>query len=375
MTLLDTRKKKKNLAKKQKVKKLTPKLLALIFLVSGLFLVGALLYPISQVFSGEWVLKQGFDLFSLKEVKLFGEAFPVGSVSIRFYSLCVLVGLISGFFLSIYLARRHKISASLIDRLFVGLVVFGLIGARVFYVLFNLEAFEQDWMSVLYITKGGLSIFGAVFTGIIYIWQYCKRYKFNFFEFADILAPGLLLGQIIGRFGNFFNYEGYGEPTNVFWKMFVPEPAIIVNNYDYNNLYAEYFHPTFLYEIIPNFVLLLFLLWRYDKLTYKKSGIVFASYLVGYGAIRFFTEFFRLDALKIELITPLKFNTPEFVVRFFEWIKMPEFFIAWIESFEAEYIRISQIAALLIIVIGYFVYRKRKKVIFFKKSMKEYDVS
>ncbi|NJK70987.1 MAG: prolipoprotein diacylglyceryl transferase [Thermales bacterium] len=159
----------------------------------------------------------------------------------------------------------------------------------------------------------------------------------------DFLTPSLLLGQVIGRFANFFNYESYGGPTSVFWKMYVPDSA----NF-YENLNQKFFHPTFLYEIIPNFILLLVLLWNYRGLTKRKAGLVFGFYALGYGIIRFFVEFFRLDALVIEL------------PKYFHWP---------ILSIEIHEIRVSQLAALFLMLVGLIVLKFRSEIVYIRKSM------
>ncbi|GAB4149325.1 MAG: prolipoprotein diacylglyceryl transferase [Patescibacteria group bacterium] len=262
----------------------TPKHLFYLFLGLGIAFTAIFSYPMSLVFQGKWELSQKIPLFDIPNY---------GPVDLRFYSICMLLGLISGYLLALKLAKIRGLADTVVDRLFVGLAFFGLVGARIFYVIFNWSDFfgEGDWTLAFQTYKGGLAIFGALLFGSIYMFWYCWRYKFNFWLFSDFVAPAVLLGQIIGRFGNFFNYESYGYPTKVLWKMYVPDSA----NVDF--LSERYFHPTFLYEIIPNFILLLAILYFYDNLTKKHAGLVLALYLCGYGLIRFFVEIFRIDPL------------------------------------------------------------------------------
>jgi phosphatidylglycerol:prolipoprotein diacylglycerol transferase len=344
--------------------KIRPRQLAGIFGVVGLVLTAILTFPISQVFAGEWKLKQSLTLIenAYFDFNAFGlgwlaswlsmeQIMLIGDIDIRFYSILIVLGLLSGYILTVYLARLHYIANTIIDRLVIGLVIFGLIGARVFFVIFKWEFFTDNPLLVITeIQRGGLAIFGMMLGSGAYLWLYCRQYRFKFYEMLDILAPGILLGQIIGRWGNFFNYEGYGPETNVNWKMYVPDSAIY---YDVS-FTARYFHPTFLYEIIPNFLLLLLLLWNYDKLTQKHAGRVFAMYAVGYGLIRFITELFRLDSLKLYL--------PEILV-----FKLGDFG-------PFEYILVSQLMALLFIIIGVTVWMRRGKYLFLKKNLEELKI-
>jgi phosphatidylglycerol---prolipoprotein diacylglyceryl transferase len=275
------------------------------------------------------------------------EPLPIGEVSIRFYAVCILLGVLAGYAMALYLAGLNYVNGNVIDRLIVGLIVFSLIGARLFFVAFNLDKYwDKPYAILTEMGQGGLAIFGALIASILYIALYCRRYKFNFFEFLDFLAPSVLVGQIIGRFGNFFNYEGYGPETSVFWKMFVPDSAGF-----YGEIGAKYFHPTFLYEIIPNCLLLIYLLYTYTDSTRKNSGFVFAKYAMGYGFIRFAAEFFRLDSLKIRLPTFLQFDI--------------------LKIFRLEFIMVSQIGALFLFLVGYTIWKKRQKVIYIKKDMTE----
>lgn len=280
----------------KKIQKLAVYSLCFFLLASAL-----IFYPIREVFIGNAKLEQHFTI-SLPQFFYFLNGVLPPNFSIRYYAICILFGLLSGYCLTLYIARQRRVAGGVIDRLLLGITICGLIGARIFYVFFNLNIFTPDPISILYIWLGGLSIFGAIFGAILYLYFYCRRFKFNFFEFLDLLSPGLVLGQIFGRFGNFFNYESYGPSTSVYWKMFVPQTAKVSDNIN-----QDYFHPTFLYEAIPNIFLLILLLWFFEKLTLRRSGLIFSAYAIGYGAIRFFTEFFRLDALSLKLPTAISF--------------------------------------------------------------------
>jgi phosphatidylglycerol---prolipoprotein diacylglyceryl transferase len=350
----------------------SPRSLAVYLAITALILSIPLSIFFSNTFTRVWKVNQKIDiaeqvvikdLIAIPEIKidqtqlttytpilslpeLGVEPIIIGTISVRFYSLCILLGVIAGYIMALYLSKLNYISGNVIDRLLIGLVVFGLFGARTFFVIFNYEIFKDKPLAILTeIGQGGMALFGTIIACSIYIWLYCKRYRFNFFEFADFLAPSILIGQIIGRFGNFFNYESYGPETSVLWKMYVPETANL-----YGDAGSKYFHPTFLYEIIPNIFLLIFLLWTYQDSTRKNSGLVFAKYAIGYGLIRFVCEFFRLDSLKVYV---------------------PEFLRFKLDFFKFEYLMPSQIMALTLIVAGYIIWQKRHRVIYLKKDMTE----
>ncbi len=323
-------------------------ILGWIIAVIGFISFIVLYYPFSQFFNLSWSLNQQVDLFDAGTLNIFGSELPIGVITLRFYAVCIFLGVLAGYFLALHLSKHHLIANTVVDRLLIGLVIFGLIGARVFYVAFNWQEFANEPVNVLYINRGGLAIFGMVITGLLYLIFYTKWFKFNLWEFLDFLAPSVLVGQVLGRFGNFFNYEAYGQPTRVFWAMRIPESANL-----YTDLNQQFFHPTFLYEIIPNFILLCYLLINYEKLIKRRAGIVFAIWAMGYGTVRFFTEFFRLDALKIAL---------------------PRTISLFNDSIQIEYLYVSSFASLCLLVAGIIVYNKRQKIVYLKKDMSEIGI-
>jgi len=335
----------------------SPRQLAIGLWVIGLFLAAVLVYPLAQLFSGKdgWVLNSGIVFWEVPPIQIPGVGFwDIGEIGLRYYALLLLVGVLAGYILANYLASRAKLSAGLIDKIFLGCLVLGLLGARLVYVVFNWPLFSDDWFQVLNLRTGGLSFFGAVLFAGVYVWWYARQHKFNIYQLLDVVVPGLLLGQVIARWGNLFNYESYGPPTNLFWGMYVPEAARLANDYVYSDLTAEFFHPTFLYESLLNFVLLTWLLWHYDRLTKNHAGLVFAYYAMGYGLIRFVLEFFRLDALFIQL--------PEFL----HWEPVS----GWV----IDRLLVSQVFALGLLVLGIYIWWQRQKVLFFKRVGTEIKV-
>ncbi len=336
---------------------LSPKTLAVVLWLVFLLLAAVLVYPLGQLFSGKdgWVLNSGIVFWEVPPIQIPEIGFlDIGEIGLRYYALLLLIGVLAGYFLANYLADRAKLSVGLIDKIFLGCLVSGLIGARLVYVLFNWSAFSNDWAQILNLRTGGLSFFGALLFAGAYLWWYTWQHKFNIYQLLDVIVPGLLLGQVIARWGNLFNYESYGPPTNLFWGMYVPESARLANGYVYSDLNAEFFHPTFLYESLLNFALLTWLLWHYDQLTKNRSGLVFAYYAMGYGLIRFVLEFFRLDAL---------------------FVRLPEF-LHWepISGWVIDRFLVSQLFALGLLVLGVYVWWQRQKVLFFQRVGKEVKV-
>ena len=353
-------------------------LFTLIFIISLPFL--------QKVFAGDILLNQTIYRVRLDYINLLGLDVPIRDITVRFYSVLFLLGVLSGFSLSIFLFARSYLPNTLADRLFIGLILFGLIGARVGYVIFNWDYYSQSLATlfsigsfslqipdkVFLIYEGGLSLFGGLAGAFGYLYFYARRYHFNLFEILDILAPSLLLGQIIGRLGNFFNYEAYGGPTALWWKMYVPEAAINTNKYVYDNNLAQYFHPTFLYEMIPNVLILFGLLYYYEALTKKHSGLVLSLYLIGYGSVRAITELFRLDALKIPF--HIDINTPGFLVSFvsnFAPVSIREPLSYGLAHLHFEAILVSQVVAIIFVIVGVRMYRQRVKIIYSHEKLVE----
>jgi phosphatidylglycerol:prolipoprotein diacylglycerol transferase len=175
----------------------------------------------------------------------------------------------------------------------------GIVGARLWHILTPppSSGITAAWylthpLDALAVWKGGLGIPGAVIGGLVVLYFYTRRHKLDFAQWADITAPSLALGQAIGRWGNFFNQELYGAPTNLPWKLYI-DPAHRLANYETE----EYYHPLFLYESLWNLGNMFLLLWisrRYaDRL---KNGDLFLIYLIVYPVGRFMLDFLRLDA-------------------------------------------------------------------------------
>ena len=230
------------------------------------------------------------------------DGFAIGPVYIRFYGIILMLGAVTGAWLATLEAKRRGHDPEIVWDLLIYLIIGGVLGARLWHILTPPpSSIEQGITTSYYLThpldalavwKGGLGIPGAVIGGAIALLYYSRKHKLSFAEWTDISAPSLALGQAIGRFGNFFNQELYGAPTNLPWKLYI-DPAHRLTGFQ--NI--EYYHPLFAYEAILNLANMFFLLWfarHYeDRL---KPGDVFLAYLVFYPIVRFSLDFLRLDA-------------------------------------------------------------------------------
>lgn len=180
-----------------------------------------------------------------------------------------------------------------------------IIGARLYYVVFEWDSFKGNPLSIFDVREGGLAIYGAVIVAFLTLFLYCKKRKWNPFRLGDCGVQGLILGQILGRWGNFFNREVFGGYTNNLLAMRIPvdavrDPSDITEGIKAHMVEGTNYiqvHPTFLYESLLNLVLLVFMIWWHRRK--KFNGEICLLYLGGYGIIRFFVEGIRTDQLKI----------------------------------------------------------------------------
>ena len=196
----------------------------------------------------------------------------------------------AGFYLAVKRSSAYGVSAKQAEDILFWVIVGGFIGARLYHVLSSAGYYAQNPIDILKVYNGGLSIYGAVLGGIITLWVYTRLVTchLSLVTLLDWLAPSVVLGQIIGRFGNLFNYEAFGYATNLPWKMFVPEQFRPEQFWNYS-----FFHPWFLYEALGN-VIILFLLLKIGKT--KRPGVLVFSYLLLYNLLRFALEFLRIDS-------------------------------------------------------------------------------
>lgn len=230
--------------------------------------------------------------------------FSVFGFRIAFYGVIIGIGILCGILMAAYIAKKEDTNPDLIWDFAIYAIVCSIIGARIYYVIFEWDVYRNDLLSIFNIRKGGLAIYGAVIAAFITLWIYCRVKKQSFLHIADICVPGLVLGQIIGRWGNFMNREVFGEYTDNLLAMRLPVDAVrssdisesIARNMVEGTNYIQV-HPTFLYEGLWNLaLLLLMLLYRRHK---KFQGEMWLLYLGGYGLGRAWIERIRTDTLFI----------------------------------------------------------------------------
>lgn len=217
--------------------------------------------------------------------------FQIGPLSIRWYGVLIMAGVILGLVLASREAKRQDVNIELIYDLFFYLILSAVVGARLYYVIFSWDLYRNDIKEVFAFWHGGLAIHGAVVGGVVSAVIYARIKGLSFWLLADICAPSLILGQAIGRWGNFFNQEAFGRPTDLPWGIFIDEAHRPVQY-----MQQTHFHPAFLYESLWNFSVFFFLLW-----VRRKRGIirgdVFLVYLMLYSSGRFWIEGLRTDSL------------------------------------------------------------------------------
>ncbi len=224
--------------------------------------------------------------------------FEIGPLTLRWYGLLIASAVLIGINLSQYLASKRGVNPDLLGDLIIWLVLAAIPCARIYYVLFEWEQYAGNWQEAVAIWKGGIAIHGAIIGGTIAAIIFARLNKVSVWQLIDLIAPSLILGQAIGRWGNFFNSEAFGRPTDLPWKLYIP-PANRPPGY----LGIDYFHPTFLYESLWNlgvFALLLTLFfWGLDNRDRVKTGTLTFTYLITYSIGRFWIEGLRTDSLML----------------------------------------------------------------------------
>ena len=246
------------------------------------------------------------------EIEKLGKSISIGGFAIAYYGIIIAFGMVCGYLIAAWQAKRTGQDKEMYLDLALWDIIFAVIGARVYYVVFSWDYYSAHPLEIINIREGGLAIYGGVIAGIITCIVYTKIKKISFFKVADSVVLGLILGQIIGRWGNFFNREAFGQVAtskNPFMmRIFfddnysinqVPDAVRIgmenLKGMDLSEIGYIQVQPTFLYESVWNLmVLILMLIFRKKK---KFDGEVFLWYLFGYGIGRFVIEGFRTDQL------------------------------------------------------------------------------
>lgn len=211
-------------------------------------------------------------------------AFSLGQLDIYWYGIIIGTALIIGYILAYLNAKNKNINPDNITNIVLICAPVAIICARLYYVLFSLDYYLMRPDKIFALRDGGIAIYGAIIGAIISCFLYCKIKKLNWLEIFDICSPSIILGQAIGRWGNFFNIEAYGCETNSFFRMAIYKSGKLIE-----------VHPTFLYESLWNiFVFSILLIVNRKK---KFHGQTFITYITFYGLGRFFIEGLRTDSL------------------------------------------------------------------------------
>ena len=235
-----------------------------------------------------------------------GKSVQLSGFELTYYGILICIGMLIGIWFVILEAKRSNQDQDLYLKVVICSLLGGIIGARLYYVEFSLELYSENWVEMLNPRTGGFAIYGGILGGALVSWLYCRIKKLNFIQLADTVCMGLLIGQIIGRWGDFFNRESFGGYTDGLLAMALPLSAVNSSQVTeemmdhiqtFGGVSYVQVHPAFLYEILWNLILLIVILGiRRRK---KFQGEIFLIYLTGYGMGRFWIEGIRTDQLLI----------------------------------------------------------------------------
>lgn len=238
-----------------------------------------------------------------------GKTLTVFGFDIAYYGIVIVTGMLIGVAIAMHEAKRTGQNPDqYIDLAMIGIAA-GIAGARIYYVVFAWDSYKDDLLSIFNIRQGGLAIYGGIIGACIAVAIYCRVKKLHFFQVMDTASMSIVFGQIMGRWGNFFNREAFGGYTDNLFAMQLPVSAVRQNEitqemWDHlvtiDGIDFIQVHPTFLYESLWNVGVLLILIW-YRKHT-KFHGELFFMYLVGYGLGRAWIEGLRTDQLLLPVI-------------------------------------------------------------------------
>lgn len=225
-------------------------------------------------------------------------AIDLGFIEIYWYSITMMFGVLFGSLIAYLEIKRLKVDKEYFFNMIFYTIIFAFLGARIYYVLFNLDYYLNNLSEIPAVWNGGLAIHGGIIGGSLTILIYSLRHKKSLNEilkYLDISSLGIITGQIIGRWGNFFNQEAHGGITSVNFLKSLHIPNFIIEGMTINNVV---YHPTFLYESLLNLVgLIILLIVRKNKKI--KNGMIVSLYLIWYSIIRIFIESMRTDSLML----------------------------------------------------------------------------
>jgi len=209
-------------------------------------------------------------------------AFTIFGIEIRWYGLLIASAVLLGTLLALRETKQKGLKEETLIDFLLFAIPSAIIGARLYFVIFSWDFYKADPIQILNLRGGGLAIHGAIIAGVIVAMIFCKVKKISIWQLLDIVAPSLILGQAIGRWGNYANQEAYGSPTDLPWGIMIDGAKV---------------HPTFLYESIFNLIIFIFLI-LYRKKS-KIDGEIFLLYISLYSVGRFFIEGLRTDSLML----------------------------------------------------------------------------
>lgn len=230
----------------------------------------------------------------------------IGGFTIAFYGIIIAIGMVAGILLARCQAKRTGQDPELYSDFAIYAIIFSVIGARLYYVIFSFDQYKDNLLQIFNTRGGGMAIYGAVIAAVLTAIVYCRKKKYSFFLLADTACAGLVLGQIIGRWGNFMNREAFGGYTDNLFAMRLKEAEVASGNITdsirehiivENGISYIQVHPTFLYESLWNIMVLVLILIFIKKKRF--DGEMFLLYLVGYGMGRLWIEGLRTDQLLI----------------------------------------------------------------------------
>lgn len=220
-------------------------------------------------------------------------AFNIFGFNVYYYSLCILLGVIVAYILITREGKKQGLPKEFISDLIFYTLIIGILGARVYYCVFNLDYYLANPSEILKIYNGGLAIHGGVIAGLIFVYFYTKKKNVSFIKILDIIAPAVIIAQSFGRWGNFFNQEAHGGITTYQNLKNIHIPEFIINGM---HIEGKYYYPTFFFESIWCLIgFIILMIARRNK--NLRKGFQIGFYFIWYGIGRFFIEAFRTDSL------------------------------------------------------------------------------
>jgi phosphatidylglycerol:prolipoprotein diacylglycerol transferase len=284
-------------------------------------------------------------------------AFTLGPISVHWYGIILGSAALIALLIAIQEGKRFHINPDFFMDFLLVAVPSAIVGARAYYVIFKWEDYKHDFWGIFQIWNGGIAIYGALIGSIIGVAFYVRAKGYNFWRIADIVAPGLIIGQMIGRWGNFMNQEAHGGPVaESFLRNTLHLPDFIVNQMyivDPATLAASYYHPTFLYESIWNLLGFFILIWLRRR-PFLRAGEVFISYFIWYSIGRFFVEGLRTDSLA--------FTGPSWLASLMNGLWSPMKLVFNSGSLLDGNVRISQLLSILIILAAIILISYRRQI-------------